>query len=103
MRFFKRKREAAAAATPQITRSTSHPFGMLGGYSPLDLGERQLYRAIREAVPVVDACIYKIIRLCGGVTAACDNPSAEEELKQFLEQVDVGRGQRGINAFQDSV
>ena len=101
MRFFKRKREAAAAATPQITRSTSHPFGMLGGYSPLDLGERQLYRAIREAVPVVDACIYKIIRLCGGVTAACDDPGAEEELKQFLEQVDVGRGQRGVNAFLD--
>ena len=49
----------------------------------------------------MDACIYKIIRLCGGVSAECDDPRADRELKRFLEQVDVGRGQRGINAFLD--
>ena len=68
---------------------------------PLRRGDTQLYRAIREAVPLVDACICKIIRLCGGVTAACDDPEAERALRQFLEQVNVGRGQRGINAFLD--
>jgi len=103
MKRFRKKTEPAieAAATPQIKRSDAPPFGLLGGYSPLQTGDKQLYRAIREAVPLVDACIYKIIRLCGGVTAECDDPRANRELKRFLEQVDVGRGQRGINAFLD--
>lgn len=104
MKFFNRKKkeiEAGAAATPQIKRSDAPPFGLLGGYSPLRTGDKQLYRAIREAVPLVDACIYKIIRLCGGVSAECEDPRADRELKLFLERVDVGRGQRGINAFLD--
>jgi len=103
MRFFKRKQETAAvaAASPQIRRGDEPPFALLGGYVPLQRGETRLYRAIREAVPLVDACIYKIIRLCGGVTAECSDPAAEAGLKQFLERVPVGRGQRGINAFLD--
>ena len=100
MHFFSKKREkpVAAAATAQIARAAPLP---LGGCVPLRRGDTQLYRAIREAVPLVDACICKIIRLCGGVTAACDDPEAERDLRQFLEQVNVGRGQRGVNAFLD--
>ena len=103
MKPFRKKTEPVleAAATPQIKRSDAPPFGLLGGCFPLRTGDKQLYRAIREAVPLVDACIYKIIRLCGGVTAECDDPRAGRELKKFLEQVDVGRGQRGVNAFLD--
>ena len=85
MGFFRKKKEAGAAATPQIKRVDAHPFAMLGSYVPLRQGEARLYRAIREAVPLVDACIYKIIRLCGGVTAECSDPGASRELKQFIE------------------
>jgi len=103
MKLFRRKQEPAleAAATPQIRRSDSNPFGMLGGYTALQQGEVRLYRAIRESVPVVDACICKIIRLCGGVSVQCGDPEAERRLRLFLGHVDVGRGQRGINAFLD--
>ena len=103
MGLFKRKLETAmaAAASPQIRRGDSLPFSVLGSYVPLQPGEARLYRAIREAVPLVDACIYKIIRLCGGVSATCSDPQAEKELKLFLERVPTGRGQRGINAFLD--
>ena len=103
MKLVRKRTEPAieAAATPQIKRSDTPLFGMLGGYTPLQTGEKQLYRAIRESVPLVDACIYKIIRLCGGVTAVCEDPEANRKLKLFLERVDVGRGQRGINAFLD--
>ena len=81
MKLFRRKKEPAmeAAATPQIKRSDSTPFRMLGGYAALQQGEVRLYRAIRESVPVVDACIYKIIRLCGGVSARCEDPAADRE------------------------
>lgn len=102
MKLFRNKKEApvGAAATPQIVRSAPR-LGALDGYAPLKRGDTQLYRAIRESVPLVDACICKIIRLCGGVSASCDSPEAERELRRFLERVDVGRGQRGINAFLD--
>ncbi len=102
MKFFRRKNRPVveAAASPQIRRG-DRPFGMLGGYSVWQRRETGLYRAIRENIPLVDACIYKIIRLCGGVSAECDEPEAERELRAFLENVDVGRGQRGINAFVD--
>jgi len=74
---------------------------MMDGYVPLRTGELALYRAIREAVPVVDAAVVKIIRLTGGVTASCPDKTAEAGLREFLETVPTGRGQRGINSFVD--
>ena len=41
---------------------------------PLGAGELQLYRAIREAVPILDAAIWKLIRLAGGVAVKCGSP-----------------------------
>lgn len=101
--FFKKKppQALAATATPQLRRGSEQPFGMLNSYVPLQRGETRLYRAIREAIPVVDACIYKIIRLCGGVSATCSDESAQRELRHFLETVPTGRGQQGIGAFLD--
>jgi hypothetical protein len=72
---------------------------MLGDYVPLRRGEMQLYRAVREAVPVVDAAIYKLIRMTGGVSVQCSNQAAEEQLNEFLRTVPIGRGQIGMNAF----
>ncbi|MCI8419456.1 MAG: serine/threonine protein phosphatase [Oscillospiraceae bacterium] len=101
--FFKKKNvpSEGIAALPQMRKTTPQPFGVLGNYVPLRKNEGDLYRAIREAVPLVDACIYKIIRLCGGVSAVCDDEKAERGLREFLERVNVGRGQYGINAFLD--
>ena len=99
MKWFKKQETAAAAG--QLRSGERHPFGMLREYAPLRSGEMHLYRAVREAVPVVDAAIYKIIRMSGGVTASCDNPVAENNLREFLRTVSVGRGQCGINAFLD--
>ena len=101
MRWFK-KQETAAAAPVQLRDGARHPFGMLGDYVPLRSGEDSLYRAVREAVPLVDAAIYKMVRMCGGVTATCTDAAAERHLKEFLRTVDAGRGQYGINAFLDS-
>jgi hypothetical protein len=90
-----------AVASPQVRRRDGGMLGMLGGYSPMLGSEARLYRAIRESVPVVDACVCKIIRLCGGVSVECEDPNAQEELRRFLERVPIGRGQRGVNAFLD--
>lgn len=101
MSFFKRKKPAPVPAAVQLRDGTHHPFGILDGYVPLQSGEVRLYRAVREAVPVVDAAVYKIIRLTGGVTAGCADRTAERLLQEFLRTVPCGRGQFGLNAFLD--
>ena len=100
MKWF--KKQETAAAPVQLRSGERHPFGMLRGYVPMGHGEMQLYRQVREAVPLVDAAIYKLVRMCGGVTAVCSDPAAQRELQEFLRTVPVGRGQYGINAFLDS-
>lgn len=96
-----KKSAGVPAAAAQLRDAGRHPFVQLDGYVPLGRGEITLYRAIREAVPVVDAAICKLVRLCGGVRVLCRDSSAQEGLERFLRTVCVGRGQRGIQAFLD--
>ena len=97
-----RKQEPEAAAAVQLRSTRKGPFGMLEDYVPLRDGETELYRTVREAVPVLDAAIHKIIRLCGGVTVRCGEPETERALRAFLRTVPTGRGQYGIEGFLES-
>ena len=101
MKLGKGKQKSVPLPQPQLRTGGSHPFGILGEYTPLRHGQMKLYRAVREAVPVVDAAIYKLIRMVGGVSVTCTNAQATEQLQEFLRIVPVGRGQYGINAFLD--
>lgn len=100
MGFLKRDGGAAAQAA-QLRDAGRHPFGALDDYVPLRNGEIALYRAIREGVPVIDAALCKLIRLCGGVSARHADPEVERELNRFLRTVPTGRGQRGVQSFLD--
>ena len=97
----RRKAAGVPAWAAQLRDAGRHPFVQLDGYVPLSRGEIALYRAIREAVPVVDAAICKLVRLCGGLKVTCREERAQEGLDRFLRTVNVGRGQRGIQAFLD--
>ena len=96
-----RWRKKGTAAAVQMRSTGSHPFGILEQYVPLKHGELKLYRAVREAVPIVDAAILKLVRLCGGVRALCADARAQEGLDRFLRTVPTGRGQRGVQSFLD--
>lgn len=96
------KEEAIRPVPVQLRPADRHPFGMLDGYVPLHQPEFSLYRAIREAIPVVDAAMLKLVRLTGGVEALCQDKRAERELNHFLRTVPVGWNQKGIQAFLDS-
>lgn len=101
MRLWPRKREKTAVGSVQLRETGRHPFGMLDGYVPLRRGDLEVYRGIREAIPVVDAAIVKLVRLCSGVAVKCGDERAQKELERFLRTVPVGRGQRGIQSFLD--
>lgn len=71
LKWFMRKKPAAQPPEVQLRDQEGHPFGALDRYVPLRRGELELYRAIREAVPIVDAALMKLVRLCGGVQVRC--------------------------------
>ncbi len=96
----KRKQEnGPLAASCQIRSGSSHPFGGLRGYYPLGGGEERIYRQVREAVPVLDAAVGKLVRLSGGFSVECPTEQASGRLRQFLRTVPCGRGQVGIDSF----
>ena len=39
--------------------------------------ERQLYTALRGAVPIIDSAIHKLLRIIGNFTVECENNQAE--------------------------
>ena len=95
----KRQKGSAAAAVCQLRDGTAHPFTALRGFVPLGAGEEQIYRQLRDAIPVLDAAIGKLVRLSGGFEAECKSPTAQKALEDFLRNVPCGRGQVGMDSF----
>ena len=101
MKWFEKKKPVAKPPQVQLRDWEHHPFGVLDQYVPLRNGEITLYRSIREAVPILDAAIWKLVRLCGGVLIRCADTRAQQGLNRFLDTVNTGRGQQGIQSFLD--
>ena len=95
---FKRKKQEAVRV--QLRETPGHPFGLLSGYEPLREGEARLYRSIREAVPILDAAIGRLVRMSGGVSVRAGDQTGA--LREFLRTVPTGRGQRGLDAFLET-
>lgn len=97
----KRKKtgDGAVAAVCQLRYGDTHPFGAMRGFMPLGGGEERVYREMREAIPVLDAAVGKMVRLCGGFEVKCKNAEAQRRLNDFLRMMPCGRGQMGIESF----
>ncbi len=95
----KRKDKGAVVAACQIRTGQNHPFGALKGFTPLGGGQEQIYRQLREAIPVLDAAVGKLVRLSGGFKVQCASTLAQKKLEQFLRNVPCGRGQVGMDSF----
>ena len=95
----KKKERGAVAAVCQLRSGERHPFGALDGFTPLGGGEERIYRQLREAIPVLDAAVGKMVRLCGGFEAVCRDEAAQRKLNDFLKMMPCGRGQMGIESF----
>lgn len=72
---------------------------MLQDYSLSITPQIKLYDALREAVPIIDAAIAKIIRLIGEYKITCDDKKAQKALNDFLSEVRVGGSQVGLESF----
>ena len=96
---WKRKDKMVAVQACQLRSGYGHPFGALRNFTPLGAGEEQIYRELREAIPVLDVAVGKLVRLSGGFGVACHDTQAQKRLEQFLQTVPCGRGQTGIDSF----
>lgn len=94
MGFFKKERTAARS----VQCRPEPPVSPLreGSAGP---GERALYRALRESVPIIDASIYKLRRLIGEFQVRCADPAAQKGLDRFLRGVQVNAAGMGIDDF----
>jgi len=95
----RKKEKQPVAAVCQLRNGAQHPFGAVRSFVPLGGGEEQVYRQLREAIPVLDAAVCKMVRLCGGFQVQCRSRDAQEKLNDFLRNVPCGRGQMGIESF----
>ena len=98
----RKSKRSAATGGAQLRRGAQHPFGMLENYVPMGEGNIAVYREIREALPIVDAAIGKLIRLCSGFRIKSGDAAVKRELERFVLTVPTGRGQYGLQAFLDS-
>lgn len=99
MGLFRKKGEPAAeCAAVQTGRPRRLPFET-DDTAPLGTAQHRLYYALREAVPVIDAAVFKLVRLTGGFDVDCGGGKAQAALDAFLQNVPVGGSQRGIEAF----
>ena len=95
----KSKEKTVTAQACQLRSTQGYPFGALRSFVGLGNGEDRLYRQLREAIPVLDAAVGKLVRLSGGFTVKCANGIAQARLEQFLQTVPTGHGQMGIDSF----
>ena len=98
MKWKKKAAPAVGAVACQLRRK-EHPFSNLRGYVPLGGGEEQIYHEIREAIPVLDAAIGKLVRLSGGFSVRCPDKAAQRKLEDFLKTVPTGHAQIGVDSF----
>ena len=84
-----RKKQSVAAAAAQLRGGMQSPFG--AGLPAVPPGEAQLYRAMRQSLPVLDAAIGKLVRLSGGFTVrSAQQQAAAVNLLYFLPTAAMG-------------
>ena len=95
----KKRKESGPVAVCQLRSADVHPFGALRSFVPLGTGEEEIYRQLREAIPVLDAAVGKLVRLSGGFQVECRSKAAQARLEEFLKTMPCGYGQVGIDSF----
>ena len=94
----KKSQNSNAACAVQTSIATNHPYYNLTSYMPIN-GESRVYAELRNAVPILDAAINKIVRLCEGFRFDTGNEKINDMMNSYFESINVGGNQRGITSF----
>lgn len=80
----------------------NHPFSLIDNYTPSQLIQYDLYDTLREAIPVIDAAIYKLVRLTGGFRVKAEDKRYNKILDDFVKDVSTDAGQNSLQTFIDT-
>ncbi len=86
------------ATTPQVR--SSHHFDVLNSF-PTSVCQPEIYKKLRESIPVIDTAIYKLVRLTGGFTVKSNNDKNQAQLDNFVKNINTGVAGRGLQQFID--
>lgn len=62
----------------------------------------EIYKNLRDSVPIIDAAINKLVRLTGGFHVMANNKKYQILLDEFQSKVPVGAGRCGLSQFIDT-
>ena len=101
---FKKKKAAPAVPVQTAQRSAlaGDPLSPLDRFTPAASPRFALYEALREAVPLIDAAICKLVRLTLGFEAHCADATADRALQSFIGSVPLAGCGCGVHAFLSS-
>lgn len=101
---FKKKKAAPAVPVQTAQRPifSGDPLSPLDRFTPAASPRFALYEALREAVPLIDAAIGKLVRLTLGFEAHCTDAAADRALQSFIGGVPLAGCGCGVHAFLSS-
>lgn len=103
MALFKRKKENPNLPCALQTQRGGEGFALsLSRYQPLSGCQEELYSQLRRSVPIIDAAIGKLVRLCGGFTVETKSAGAQSCIDDFVGGVKVGAFGIGLESFISS-
>lgn len=80
----------------------NHIFSEIENYMPSQHMQYDLYDSLREAIPVIDAAIYKTVRLTGGFRVEAEDKRYNKILDEFVKGVTTDAGQCSLQTFMDA-
>lgn len=86
------------ATTPQVR--SNHHFDVLNSF-PTSVCQPEIYKKLRESIPVIDTAIYKLVRLTGGFTVKSNNDKNQAQLDDFVRNINTGVAGKGLQQFID--
>ena len=97
--FNKRNSEKVNLVQTCEAKTATHPFSAFEEYVPLSHAKMSLYSSLREAVPVIDAAISKLVRLVGTFEIQCKDKAAQKAVDRFLKNIKVNGTSYGAEQF----
>ena len=100
MKFGRKKRSISEEALVQTVSKEKLSDSMLfSKYEMQSKAQRELYSSLREAVPVIDAAICKIVRLIGKFNIVTEDKACQKIADDFVKSVKTNGSSNGINNF----
>ncbi|MEG2080830.1 MAG: serine/threonine protein phosphatase [Oscillospiraceae bacterium] len=102
MTIFKKDKKATNPVLATLGNKSSHPFSFIDDYTPLSNSQNELYKSLREAIPLIDSAIYKLVRLTGGFKVECEDERYNSILYDFQNSIKCDSGMVSLPMFIDT-